>query len=124
MVIYFGLYICMLFKVKLSHSLVCWVSDMGCKSGGFAAISERNVVGPKIRRYRKKLNVDVVELVSRMEFENTLYPLVLSPNHIHKIERKEKPVTDFALLSILEALNRDLSEEEAIKAYHLFEDLL
>ena len=78
--------------------------NLGNKTGGGAGQNTRNLVGPVIRKLRKQKNWSAEDFVARLELQNEKFAIEISANHLHKIERQEKPVSDFIIAACAEAL--------------------
>lgn len=76
---------------------------------------ERNTFGPSLRALREKSQLSAEEIAARMELHNVHYIITVSANHLHKIERQEKALTDNLLLAYLEATETNLID--FIKSY-------
>lgn len=76
---------------------------------------ERNTFGPILRALREKLLLSAEEVAARMELQNVQYIIIVSANHLHKIERQEKALTDNLLFAYLEATETNLID--FIKSY-------
>lgn len=76
---------------------------------------KRNKFGPHLRFLREQLHLSAEEVAARMELQNVQYIIVVSANHLHKIERQEKALTDNLLLAYLEATETNLID--FIKSY-------
>lgn len=76
---------------------------------------ERNTFGPSLRTLRENLQLSAEEVAARMELQNVQYLITVSANHLHKIERQEKALTDNLLLAYLEATETNLID--FIKSY-------
>lgn len=76
---------------------------------------ERNTFGPYLRFLREKLHLSAEEIAARIELQNVQHVIVVSANHLHKIERQEKALTDKLLLAYLEATETNLID--FIKSY-------
>lgn len=76
---------------------------------------ERNTFGPHLRFLREKLHLSAEEVAARIELQNVQYIIIVSANHLHKIERQEKALTDNLLLAYLEATGTKLTD--FIKSY-------
>jgi transcriptional regulator with XRE-family HTH domain len=64
---------------------------MGHKTGGAAG----NISGSELRRARKATGLTLEEAAARLEYElDSKYAVSITPAHLAKIERGEKPVTD------------------------------
>ena len=64
---------------------------MGNKTGGAAG----NLCGPKLRKAREDRHLSLEEAAARLDIElDAEYAVGISPAHLAKIERGEKPVTD------------------------------
>ncbi len=64
---------------------------MGNKTGGAAG----NLCGPKLRKSREASRLTLEEATARLEIDlDVEYAVKISPAHLAKIERGEKPVTD------------------------------
>ncbi|KPV94808.1 hypothetical protein AN214_03109 [Pseudoalteromonas sp. P1-9] len=83
---------------------------MGNKIVGTSDAQERNLLGPLLRSERKKRELSAEEIAARIEFENSKFSIVVSANHLHKIERQEKPLSDLILFAYLEALSLPVTE--------------
>lgn len=75
----------------------------------------RNTFGPSLRTLREKLQLSAEEVAARMELQNVQYIITVSANHLHKIERQEKALTDNLLFAYLEATETNLID--FIKSY-------
>lgn len=76
---------------------------------------KRNAFGPYLRFLREKLHLSAEEIAARIELQNVQHVIVVSANHLHKIERQEKALTDKLLLAYLEATETNLID--FIKSY-------
>lgn len=83
---------------------------MGNKLVGTSDQFKRNLLGPNLRSERKKRALSAEEIAARIEFENLKFSLIVSSNHLHKIERQEKPLTDLILFAYLEALSLSITD--------------
>ncbi len=83
---------------------------MGHKTSGSPSKGARNVLGHILRSMRSKAGLSSEELSSRIELENAKYCFKVSADHLNKVERGEKPLTDFLLLAYSEALNFKASD--------------
>lgn len=77
---------------------------MAEKITGTSESGGRNSLGPFLRKLRKQRNLSAEELAARIELQNEKYPISISANHLHKVERQEKPLSDNLLLAYLEAI--------------------
>jgi transcriptional regulator with XRE-family HTH domain len=82
---------------------------MGFKTSGSSNDRKRNVLGPTLRFYRQKSGLSAEELAARIELDNMRFDFHVSANHLHKIERQEKPITDYVLLAYAESLDVPVS---------------
>lgn len=88
---------------------------MGQKTSGTSDSEKRNLLGPILRKFRKEKGLSAEELAARIELGNIHFDLQISANHLHKVERQEKPLTDNLIFAYSEALG--------IKAIELFQFL-
>lgn len=88
---------------------------MAIKTIGTHEEHERNAFGPHLRFLREKLHLSAEEVAARIELQNVQHIIVVSANHLHKIERQEKALTDKLLLAYLEATETNLID--FIKSY-------
>lgn len=77
---------------------------LGYKASGTGGHGKRNILGPALRYYRQNKGISAEEIAARIELDNQKYDFQVSANHLHKVERQEKPITDFLLLAYSEAL--------------------
>lgn len=70
----------------------------------------RNSLGPFLRKLRKQKNLSAEEVAARIELQNEMFPICISANHLHKVERQEKPLSDNLLLAYLEAIEITLHD--------------
>ena len=77
---------------------------MGFKTTGSSGSNKRNVLGPILRESRKKKGLSAEEVAARIELGNIEFDFQISANHLHKVERQEKPLTDYLIFAYAEAL--------------------
>jgi transcriptional regulator with XRE-family HTH domain len=57
-----------------------------------------------LREFRQSKQLSAEEVAARIELFNENYELKVSANHLHKIERQEKPLTDLLFFAYSEAI--------------------
>lgn len=70
----------------------------------------RNTFGPYLRQLRLLQQLSAEEVSARIELQNERHPINVSANHLHKVERQEKPLSDTLLLAYLEAIETNLQK--------------
>ncbi|WP_172971706.1 helix-turn-helix domain-containing protein [Salinivibrio sp. VYel6] len=83
---------------------------MATKTVGTQNPHSRNSLGPCLRALRKHEGLSAEELAARIELQNEKYSITISANHLHKVERQQKPLSDNLLLAYLEALGASLQD--------------
>ncbi len=81
---------------------------MGFQTSGTSGASgdnKRNFLGPLLREFRKAKGLSAEEVAARIELGNQDFDFQVSANHLHKVERQEKPLTDILIFAYAEALD-------------------
>lgn len=93
---------------------------MGFRTSGTSGATgeeKRNFLGPVLREFRKARGLSAEEVAARIELGNQNFDFQVSANHLHKIERQEKPLSDVLIFAYAEAL-----EIKAIEFFSGLED--